>query len=147
MAGLRNQAACATLRCMPYRVNRKQQMAGCAAASGLLALILLLPVAHILAGPYSETYPRRFNSQQWIAASGTVAEDTIRCGMLGHLKWRVGLEGRDREEVISMLGEPDDKRHEPDVSYWMLCPSFLDVWVLGTRWENGRVAEVIIHDT
>ena len=33
------------------------------------------------------------------------------------------------------------------MSYWLLCPSFLYVWVLGVRWKNGRAVEVFVHDT
>lgn len=67
--------------------------------------------------------------------------------MLAGLRYRVGIEGKDREEFVALLGEPDDRRLEPSVSYWHLSPSLLDSWGLGVRWEKGIAVETFVHDT
>lgn len=113
----------------------------------MLLLFIALPFAYIAGGAYTETFPRAFSSESWIAASGNSLDDERRCGMLADLNYRVGIEGKTREEVLALLGEPEDRRREPTVSYWLLCPSFLDIWVLGVRWENGRAVETLVHDT
>lgn len=106
---------------------------------------MALGLAWLAGGPYTSGLPRPFNSGAWIA--GEELEDDRRCGMLADLKLRVEIEGKTRSEIISLLGEPDDRRYEPDTSYWLLCPSFLDIWVLGVRWKNGRAVETVVHDT
>lgn len=111
----------------------------------MLLLFIALPVLYLLGGPYTETFPRPFNSEQWIA--GHEIRDDRRCGMIADLKARVGLEGKTREEIVVLLGEPEEFRLEPDISRWLLCPSFMDIWVLAIKWENGRVVEAFVHDT
>lgn len=111
----------------------------------MVMLFIGLPLLYVLSGPYTETLPRPFNSEQWIA--GHEIRDDRRCGMLADLKARVGLVGKTRGEVVALLGEPEDFRLELTMSRWLLCPSFMDVWVLGIRWENGRAVEAFVHDT
>lgn len=126
---------------MGYETTNKTRVAGC----GIMLLLFVgLPFAYLAGGAYTETFPRPFASKSWIVAT---VDDERRCGMLADLKYRVGIEGRTREDVIALLGEPEDRRREPAMSYWLLCPSFLDIWVLGVRWENGRAVEVVVHDT
>jgi hypothetical protein len=45
------------------------------------------------------------------------------------------------------LGEPEGERGEAGLSHWHLCPSFMDVWILEVRWENGRVSQAWVRDT
>ncbi len=108
-------------------------------------LFVVLPVSYVAGGPYTETYPRPFNSASWVA--GSDIKDDRRCGMLADLRARVGLKGMTRREVIELLGEPQDSRSEPGISYWLLCPSFMDIWVLEVRWEGSRAAKVVVRDT
>ena len=129
---------------MAFGMTTKTRLAGCAI---MLLLFVGLPFAYVAGGPYTETFPRLFDRANWIVASPNNIDDERRCGMLADLKFRVGIKGRTREEVVSLLGQPEDRRHEPRMSYWLLCPSFLDVWVLGVRWKNGRAVETVVHDT
>ena len=126
-------------------------MAGCGI---LLLLVVALPILYFAGGAYTETFPRPFNSQNWIG--GRDIKDDRRCGMLADLTIRVGLEGKTRREVVALLGEPQNERYERgpqsesyerNISYWLLCPSFMDVWVLDVLWENGRVVEATVRDT
>ena len=121
---------------------------GCIVLMGLGVLLLVLPAGWLMGRPYASTVPRSFDPQAWKAADPTSwpADDT-RCSMIADLRLQVGIEGRTRDEVVALLGEPEDRRREPSVSYWLLCPSFLDVWVLGVRWENGRAVDAVVHDT
>ena len=129
---------------MVYSTTNKTRLAGC----GIMLLLFIgLPITYLAGGAYTETFPRTFSSESWIAASGNSTDDERRCGMLADLKYRVGIEGKTREEVVALLGEPEDRRREPGVSYWLLCPSFMDIWVLGVRWENGRAVQTFVHDT
>ncbi|PZU44651.1 MAG: hypothetical protein DI568_15305 [Sphingomonas sp.] len=111
----------------------------------MLLLFVIAPALYFASGPYKETFPRQFNSERWISRNGM--EDNERCAMLVDLKLRFRLKGRTRAQIIALLGNPEDDRREQGTSYWLLCPSFLDVWVLGIRWESGRAAEVFVHDT
>jgi hypothetical protein len=86
-------------------------------------------------------------SSQGRRIAGHDIEDDRRCGMLTDLKIRVGLEGKTRDEIVTLLGEPEDVRREPNVSRWLLCPSFMDVWVLAIRWKDDRAIEAFVHDT
>lgn len=113
----------------------------------MLLLLFGLPIAYIAGGPYTETLPHFFNSETWRTSVGNEVADERRCGMLADLSVRVGIVGKTRAEVVTLLGEPEDRRGEPAMSYWLLCPSFLDIWVLGIRWENGRAVETVVHDT
>jgi hypothetical protein len=111
----------------------------------MLLLFVALPISYLAGGAYTEAFPRPFDSESWIA--GKDIGDDRRCGMLTDLTFRVGLEGKTRDELIALLGEPEDRRYEPGTSRWLLCPSFMDIWVLAVRWENGRAVEAIVHDT
>ena len=129
---------------MAFEMTTKNRLAGC----GMMLLLFVgLPFAYIAGGAYTETFPRFFNSEKWIAVSANNIDDDRRCGMLADLNLRVGIAGKTREEVIALLGEPEDRRREPSTSYWLLCPSFVDIWVLGVRWENGRAVDAFVHDT
>lgn len=84
--------------------------------------------------------PRPFDAQQWRAADG---DD--RCDMVDDLRDRVGLQGRNRDEVVALLGEPES--HDEPSDHYHLCPSFMDVWILEIEWENGRIASTRVRDT
>lgn len=111
----------------------------------MLLLFLVLPILYVGGGAYTETYPRPFDSRSWI--SGAEMDDDRRCGMLADLKLRIGLTGKTRSQITALLGPPIEWREEPKQSRWLLCPSFMDVWVLAIRWENGRAVEALVHDT
>lgn len=129
---------------MPYS-NKSSRRLGCVLSIALPIGAMALGLAWLAGGPYTSSLPRPFNSESWIA--GGELEDDRRCGMLADLKLRFGIEDKTRSEIVALLGEPDDRRYEPDISYWLLCPSFLDIWVLGVRWEDDRAVETIVHDT
>ena len=127
---------------MAFETSNKTRIAGCGI---MLLLFVILPILYLAGGPYTDTFPRPFNSKYWIA--GKEIADDRRCGMLADLKLRVGIEGKTRNEIVALLGEPQDRRHEPNMSYWLLCPSFIDIWVLEVRWKDSRAVEAIVHDT
>lgn len=113
----------------------------------MLLLFVALPFAYLAGGAYTKTFARPFKSESWIPASGNSFDDKRRCGMLADLTFRVGITGKTREEVVALLGEPEDRRREPGMSYWLLCPSSMDICVLGVRWSDGRAVETVMHDT
>jgi hypothetical protein len=110
-----------------------------------LALLIGLGAVYLfgLATPDSMNFPRPFNSERWKAAD---LDGNLRCSMVTDLRYRVGLTGRTREEVVSLLGRPDGEANRLP-AFYDLCPSFMDVYVLELTWENGRVASAIVHDT
>jgi hypothetical protein len=67
--------------------------------------------------------------------------------MLADLRHRIGIEGRSREELTTMLGEAEDEDSDTSTSHWHLCPSFMDIWILEVRWQNDRVADAWVRDT
>lgn len=127
---------------MAYKTGLKTHIFG----GALIALLLaVLPISYIAGGAYTEAIPRPFDSKSWIAGEGM--SDSRRCAMLADLKFRVGLEGKSRDEVVALLGRPQDQPHDPNTSQWLLCPSFMDIWVLAIRWERDRAVEATVHDT
>lgn len=147
MTTLQQLSRASTLHFMAYEVRNKTRVAVCGAMLLLPFLLVALPVAYVLGGAYTKTFPRAFNSKSWIISRGSSIDDERRCGMLADLQWRVAIVGRSQAEVIVLLDEPDDRRREPNISYWLLCPSFLDNWILGVRWKDGRAVALIVHDT
>ncbi len=70
----------------------------------LLAAGMLLFLAWLGGGPYTETWPTKFDPDRWKAASATWAgldahEDNTRCGMLMDLRVNVGISGKSRNEL------------------------------------------------
>jgi hypothetical protein len=104
---------------------------------------LALIMAWFTGGAYTETYPRPFDSGAWKAAEDDWGD--TRCGMIADLQFRIGLEGKSRREIIRLLGAANTD--DADVSVWLLCPSFLDYWILEIRWHNGRALSAIVRDT
>lgn len=127
---------------MPYQGSFKSRGLGCGA---MLLVFVIAPAVYFAGGAYTEALPRRFNSQSWIAVRDHV--DKRRCGMLADLRLRVGIVGKNRRELTSVLGQPDKEFDDHSSSYWLLCPSYLDYWVLRVRWENDRAIDAIVHDT
>ena len=116
------------------------------AIATICALLVLPPVACVAGGAYVETFPRPFDSARWKAAIPHQG-DEARCGMLADLKGRVGVVGRSRAELSQLLGEPEETAWDPQSSYWPLCDSFIDVWILRVEWQNGRAVSAMVHDT
>jgi hypothetical protein len=115
----------------------------------LIALVIMgLPILWLMGGPYTTTFPRSFDQGDWKAAApAAYPDDDARCGMIADLQYRVGVVGKTRIELVELLGEPEPVSYAPTRSYWLLCPSFLDIWVLDVRWEHGRAVEASVHDT
>ncbi len=116
-----------------------------AVAISLLAVLLsgLGAVALTSIGAPAFSYlPRFFDPAEWQAAD---AQSVERCRMLLDLRYRVGLEGRTKEEVQRLLGvaEADDRQ----ASTYVLCPSVADFYVLEIGWEADRVRSVRVRDT
>lgn len=128
---------------MPYSA-RPARRRGCILLAVLAAGVPALAIGWIVGTPYTSTLPRAFDSARWQAAD---ADGNTRCGMLADLTYRVGVEGKSRAEIIRMLGKPDDKGGDPMWSYWLLCPSFMDVYILEIRWDKERAASATVRDT
>lgn len=118
-------------------------------ALGLLALFPGVPLAVGMAWlfgigtPGRMNLPRPFSTHRWRSARNG---SDVRCSMVADLRHRVGLVGRTRSEVLRLLGPADQERDGlPQV--YDLCPSFMDVYILEIRWENGRVADATVRDT
>lgn len=110
----------------------------------VLGLVGFLIVNLIFPGPYTSTYPRPFDTQVWNEAD-TWSYD--RCGMVADLRFRIGLEGKTKQEVEALLGPDENEAEDTNLSHWHLCPSFLDIWILEVRWQSGRVSDSWVRDT
>ena len=89
-------------------------------------------------------FPRAFDSEIW---QDDDRPHYARCGMLTDLEYRIGIEGKSRSELVAILGEEDGTDDSRETSYWYLCPSFMDIWILEVRWEDDRVAQAWTRDT
>jgi len=86
---------------------------------------------------------RAFDSAQWKAADTL---DETRCEMVDDLLKKVSLEGRSRENVVELLGEPDKQENGPD--FYVLCPKMIDFMILEVKWdETDRVASTKVRST
>ena len=129
---------------MAYSDARTRKLGcGCTALALVLAPFALTSIA--FPGPYTSTFPRPFDSERWKGVDGW--DDEARCGMIADLEYRVGLEGRTRAEVESMLGPPENENPDQEPSHWHLCPSFIDIFILEVRYRGGRVSDVRVRDT
>jgi len=54
--------------------------------------------------------------------------------------------GRTRADVVRLLGEPEVPV-DGGTSTYLLCPSFIDIYILEIDWANGRVASTRVRDT
>ena len=121
---------------------------GCAALVAFGALLFALPVGWMMGRPYTSSIPRSFDPQAWQDADPTGwPADNTRCGMIADLRMRVGIEGKSRNDLLELLGEPEKLPSAPNREYWPLCPSFLDIWVLSVRWRDGQAIDAAVHDT
>jgi hypothetical protein len=67
--------------------------------------------------------------------------------MIADLQYRIGVDGKSRAELVALLGEPADRYNGLEWAHWELCLSFMDVWILEVRWENGRATSARVRDT
>lgn len=107
-----------------------------------LATIIALPFGCTAGGAYTEALPRPFNSNKW-----KIADGDDRCGMIIDLQNRIGIVGRSESELAQLLGPAEDHDKDIALSHWHLCPSFMDVWILEVRWQNGRAVSAKVRDT
>ena len=129
---------------MGYSDATKRKLGcGCAALALVLVPVALINLA--FPGPYTSTFPRPFDSERWKAVDSW--DDEARCAMIADLEYRVGLTGRTRAEVENLLGPPGNEEPDQEPSHWHLCPSFMDIFILEIRYENGRVSDVRVRDT
>jgi hypothetical protein len=110
----------------------------------IFAAVALLFLCWIAGGPYTEAFPQPFNSARWKASD---TYNKIRCGMILDLQFRIGVVGKTRSELSGLLGVPVNRMDDPSFSQWFLCPSFLDLYVLEVRWQDGRAVSATVHDT
>jgi hypothetical protein len=126
---------------MAYQMSRTTRLAGCGL---MLGLFILLPVLYVGGGAYTEALPRSFNSAKWKSADHW---GDIRCAMLADLRTRIGIEGKSKNELVELLGPDENETSDTNLSHWHLCPSFMDVWILEIRWEEGFARDSWVRDT
>ncbi len=131
---------------MSYQSSSASHLRSCAVMLVAALLVLAVPFGCMAGGPYTETFPRPFDSARWKAADVSGGSEE-RCGMLADLRVRIGVSGKTQAELSQLLGEPETVPWEPKSSYWPLCNSFMDVWVLTVKWQEGRATAVTVHDT
>ncbi|HZG45257.1 MAG TPA: hypothetical protein VEZ41_03180 [Allosphingosinicella sp.] len=128
---------------MPYS-NKRSHVLGCVILVVVVVAAFLLLGAWFSGGPYTTALPRPFNSERSKAAD---TDGDIRCSMIADLKYRIGVVGKSRAEIQELLGDADDRDADPASSYWLLCPSFLDVYILEVWWDGDRAAAAQVRDT
>ena len=128
---------------MTYRPRR---LAPFFAVFAIASAVLVLPFGCMVARPYSDGLPRRFSASAWQAAPAAFDGET-RCRMLLDLQVRVGLVGRSRREIVALLGPADGENRGGANSYWLLCPSFLDVYILVVSWRGEVAVAAGVADT
>lgn len=143
---LRTTTRGVSLAAMAYQSSRASHLRSCVLMLVVVLLILAVPFACMSGGAYTETFPRPFDSERWKAADVSGGSEA-RCAMLADLRVRIGVLGRTKADLSQLLGEPQDDPWEPQSSYWLLCNSLIDVWVLRVDWQDGRASAVIVHDT
>lgn len=87
--------------------------------------------------------PRPFDSERWKAAGH---DADLRCTMVTDLKHRVGLIGKTKQDVLQLLGRPDDQNGGLPTGY-LLCPSLFDFYILRLGWRDDRVASATLGST
>lgn len=128
--------------------DRRSRILGCVLLPILGLALVSIPILWLAGGPYTTTIPRAFDSAAWRAAQPSAyPDDDTRCAMIADLQLRLGVEGKTRKELIALLGQPEPVAYAPTNNYWLLCPSFLDIWVLDVRWKDGKAVEASVHDT
>jgi hypothetical protein len=117
---------------------------------GLLATLLTFVLGALafgwfigLGAPHLIGVPRPFNSKAWKAAD---TDTNLRCNMLLDLENRIGLVGKTETEIRTLLGTGDNRESGPP-RYYLLCPSFLDIYIIELEWKDGRVASSLVRDT
>lgn len=110
----------------------------------MLGAFILLLLLYFGGGAYTEALPRPFNSEKWKSVDHW--GDT-RCAMLADLRARIGIEGKTREELVELLGPDENEKTDSRISHWHLCPSFMDVWILEVRWNDGVARDSWVRDT
>jgi hypothetical protein len=126
---------------MTYVTSKKARVL----AAAVIATVMLLPFGCVAGGAYTEAFPRPFDTVNW--KNGEGGEDVVRCGMIADLQYRVGVVGKTRAELNQLLGPADDQDTDPSLSYWLLCPSFMDIWVLEVQWKANRAEASWVRDT
>lgn len=129
---------------MPYS-DKSSRRFGCLVSLALPIAFLALAFGWFAGMPYTSNFPKSFDIERWSAADPRI--DSIRYSMITDLKYRIEIVGRSREDLSKMLGTSQSLTRDPNVTYWLLCPSFLDNWVLRVRWENDRAIEAVVHQT
>jgi hypothetical protein len=124
--------------------DHRSKILGCAMLLAFVLTGLWLLSILMFPGPYTSALPRSFDAVVWKRSESV---DGARCGMLADLRFHIGLKGKSRAEVQALLGLPEDEDGLRKTSLWLLCPSFMDIWVLEVRWSNNRVVEDWVRDT
>jgi hypothetical protein len=66
--------------------------------------------------------------------------------MVADLRYRIGLVGKTRKEIIGLLGAPEEQQAGYP-SVYLLCLSMADVYILELGWKQGRVVSAVVRDT
>lgn len=126
----------------------KQQGIGCFVL--FILLMTGIPLLMAVGAPETTHFPRPFNSVDWKSEAWVpgkdVADESKRCRMILDLTWRVGVVGKTEAEILSLLGKADYEVGGMPFRY-LLCPSWLDIYVLELEWRDGKVSSARVRDT
>ena len=82
--------------------------------SGLLVSFLFSNAACVFKNPFRDYSPKPFNAAEWRAG------DTIERGrMVSKMDDGIFVDGREKEDVLKLLGEPDAKETKGGREIWL----------------------------
>jgi|tagenome__1003787_1003787.scaffolds.fasta_scaffold19178174_2 hypothetical protein len=93
--------------------------------------------------PGAFNLPTPFSSSRWKASTGS---RQARCSMVADLTHRIGVVGRTENEVIDLLGKPDEQENASTSAY-LFCPNVADIYILELTWKRGGVTSALVRDT
>ncbi|MFO0932283.1 MAG: hypothetical protein U1E39_06195 [Planctomycetota bacterium] len=91
-------------------------------------------------------HSHRFDAATWRGARGAPYEDRTRLRMLDDLRRSGALDGRTRDEVLSLLGEPDRTEAGPGPALWWRAGPDGVIDSISLRVWFGPDGRVVRHD-
>ena len=116
------------------------------AAGGALSLLLVLVL--VFAGPslVDRAHRQRFDAPAWGGWVATDAGYSPRLAMVDDLLRRTDFRGWERSRLVTLLGEPDETRSDPDIELqYVLGPARRDFFGIDVEYlvftldAHGRV--------
>jgi len=102
----------------------------------LSAILIILPVCYNGIVKFIEDDIRVFSTEKWNK------QKRLRIYMIDYLQTHEIKKGETEERVVSLLGEPDNKRDENKIIEYYIHPGYIDPIILYIKFENGEVIEM-----